>query len=292
VILIDNNRTRFFKPQLVPSGSEVTEELIKWIAPVNSSVNNVGLKGGKYKTLETFDHSDPKKFATEEGRMLSRQKYSPDYMQWNVQRHGGTTYLTQLALEQNVDAVFFITGSHSGYQRIRRYLTPEETAEYKEYKEKRLKDPAYIKARADYLAEVPEMRKKVAEARQKLDAERKKNGLPPKVYRNTSVDAMAAELGLKWKSKPISEPYPPVRYIDERYVEDYLEGLVEEVYENKGGTAPSLNVVLFLAGTENVTKAREDELKSYVRDFKGAYRIIRGENEIKGARSAQDTKNP
>ncbi|WPJ96146.1 hypothetical protein SH580_00335 [Coraliomargarita algicola] len=49
--------------------------------------------------------------------------------------------------------------------------------------------------------------------------------------------------------------------------------------------------MLFLSGTENVSKEREAELKAYVRDFKGAYRIIRGEDEIKGARSARDISN-
>ncbi|WPJ96144.1 hypothetical protein SH580_00325 [Coraliomargarita algicola] len=46
VILFDGNRTRFFKPRLIPAGSEVTQELIQWIAPVNSAVDHVGLKGG------------------------------------------------------------------------------------------------------------------------------------------------------------------------------------------------------------------------------------------------------
>jgi hypothetical protein len=291
VILFDSNRTRFFKPQLIPAGAEVTQELIQWIAPVNSSVSNVGLKGGRVEKLKTFDVSDTDKFKTKEGRSAKGRAYSPDYMQWNVQRNGSTTYLTQLALEQNVDAVFFITGAHSGYQRIRRALTPEESAKYKEDKEKRVNDPRYIQARKDYLAEVPEMRKKVAEARQKLDAERKKNGLPPKVYRDPSVIGMARELGLKWENSPVSEPGSPVYFIEERNVEDYLEDLVEEIYESKGGVAPSLNVVLFLSGTEDVSKTREDELKDYVRDFNGAYRIIRGEDEIKGARSARDIVN-
>ncbi len=291
VILFDGNRTRFFKPRLVPAGSEVTKELVQWIAPVNSAVDNVGLKGGKVEPLKTFDHSKPGKFDTKDGRGARGKMYSPDYVQWNVQRHGGTTYLTQLALEQHVDAVFFITGSHSGYSRIRRHMTPEESAEFKEAKEKRLKDSSYIEARAAYLEEVPEMRKKVEEANKKLNAERKKNGLPPKVYRRGSVNEMAKELGLKWKNPPISEPYPPAYYIEERYIEDYLDDLVKEIYENKGGNAPSLNVVLFLSGTENVSKEREAELKAYVRDFKGAYRIIRGEDEIKGARSARDIGN-
>ncbi|WPJ96145.1 hypothetical protein SH580_00330 [Coraliomargarita algicola] len=143
--------------------------------------------------------------------------------------------MTQLALEQNVDAVFFITGSHSGYSRIRRYMTPEESAKFKEAKEKRLNDPSYLAARAAYVAEVPEMRKKVEEANKKLNAERKKNGLPPKVYSLTSVNAMAKELGLKWKNPPVSEPYPPAYYIEERNVEDYLKDLVEEIYDKRGG---------------------------------------------------------
>lgn len=293
VILFDGNRSLFFKPQLIPAGSEVTEELVKWIAPVNSDVKNVGLrgKGVHVAKLQTYDVSNAAKFDTREGRTSPGKVYSQDYMQWNVQNNGSTTYLTQLALEQEVDAVFFITGYHSGYQRIRRKLTPEELAEFKTAKERRLADPNYIRAREAYTAEYPEMKKRVEEAAKKLDAERKSRGQPPKVYKSTSVNAMAQELGLEWKNPPIPEPYPPAKYIEERNLKDYFDDLVKDIYENKGGNAPSLNVVLFLAGNEKVSEERENELKDFVRDFNGDYRIIRGEDEIKRARSAKEIKN-
>ena len=66
---------------------------------------------------------------------------------------------------------------------------------------------------------------------------------------------------------------------------------METRYLNREQQPPSLNVVLFLAGDEVYEKRWQDELKSYVRFFRGMSRIIRGEDEIKSARSAKETKN-
>ena len=54
---------------------------------------------------------------------------------------------------------------------------------------------------------------------------------------------------------------------------------------------PSVNVVLFLANDEVFAKEDEKRLKEYVRFYRGKYRVIRGENEIKSARSSRNTRN-
>ena len=43
VILADGFITKFMKPQLVPAGQKVHQELIQWIAPINSNARNAGL---------------------------------------------------------------------------------------------------------------------------------------------------------------------------------------------------------------------------------------------------------
>ena len=52
--------------------------------------------------------------------------------------------------------------------------------------------------------------------------------------------------------------------------------------------APSVNVVLFLAADEVFPDSWQVQLDEYARFFKGKRRIIRGESEIKSARTYQD----
>jgi hypothetical protein len=54
---------------------------------------------------------------------------------------------------------------------------------------------------------------------------------------------------------------------------------------------PSINVVLFLAEDEAFSKQSSQQLKDYVSFYEGKHRIIRGEKEIKSARTSKNTKN-
>ena len=47
VMLQDRNKTMLFKPQLVSAGSEVHQQLIQWINPINASATKVGLEDNK-----------------------------------------------------------------------------------------------------------------------------------------------------------------------------------------------------------------------------------------------------
>ena len=66
---------------------------------------------------------------------------------------------------------------------------------------------------------------------------------------------------------------------------------MQELYHDRNLRPPSINVVLFLAGDENFPQEREDQVKRFTSYFKGKYRILRGEDEIRMAASAKDTKN-
>ncbi|MFT5836666.1 MAG: hypothetical protein ACI9ZV_000162 [Candidatus Azotimanducaceae bacterium] len=73
--------------------------------------------------------------------------------------------------------------------------------------------------------------------------------------------------------------------------EKYFKELIATLYTNKGAQEPSVNVVLFLAGKEEMRKEWENTLDDYVDLFRGKYRIIRGLDEIQSARSSLETKN-
>ncbi len=94
VMLQDRSRTMLFKPQLTSAGAEVHQELIQWINPINASATKVGLEDNrlaKKPQLKTLN-----------GEAVN-----------TAIRHGWrgneTGFITQVALEQNVDAIFFIT---------------------------------------------------------------------------------------------------------------------------------------------------------------------------------------
>lgn len=272
VVLQDRRRILQFKPQLVPAGMEVHSELVKWIAPINSNATDVGLEGNK--EAKTPDLT----------AMKAHEYY--DALRFSGDRGNETAYLTQFALEQSVDAIFFITGYHRGFESIRRRPTDRENKDW----ERTTSNRDYIKQLEAYKAEIPIMEKRVADTLAKINAERKAKGMPPRVLaQRYGLNSNAHELGLEWENK--HPGYQPAYFHEARDVERYFDDLVDVLYENDGGQAPSLNVVLFLAGDEDFSKQHEDRLDDYVDEFGGDYRVIRGLNEIKSARSAAGTKN-
>ena len=273
IMLQDHRRIKLFKPQLVPAGSEVHQELIKWIEAVNADASKPGLEGvagSVWPKLSTFQDNEMQKSVS-----------------WG---HGDndTAFMTQVALEQSADAIFMITGYHRGFGNVVAPPSEKQLASWKKYESGK----EYQDKLAAFHQEEPEMRQRVANELAKINAKRAKDGLPPRVLRNHANDVRgnARELELDWKH---SHPGggPGHTDIEPRYVEEYFKQVMETRYLNREQQPPSLNVVLFLAGDEVYEKRWQDELKSYVRFFRGMSRIIRGEDEIKSARSAKETKN-
>ena len=273
VMLQDRTKTMLFKPQLVSAGSEAHQQLIQWINPINASATNVGLEGNrlaKNPQLKTLN-----------GEAVN-----------TAIRHGWrgneTGFITQIALEQNVDAIFFITGYHRGFETIRRTLNEREEAEW----QRKIAKPDYINQLAAHKLEVPKMQVKVKAKMAKINAERKKNGQPPRVLEQRhGVYSNANELKLKWPKDTNHPGHKPSHEIRDSDVSKYFRTLVDELYEDHDKPVPSVNVVLFLAGDEELKKEWEAQLGQYVRFFRGQKRVIRGEDEITSARSSKKTKN-
>lgn len=273
VMLTDIRRIKLFKPRLVPSGNEVHQELIKWISTVNNNAATPGLEGVSGSIM-------PLLRALPESEMQAA-------VSWN-NGHNHTAFMTQLVIEQSADAIFMITGDHRGFGQV---VAPPGEAQLIAWEELR-SSAAYQEQAAAFHQEEPEMRQRVANELAKINKARASRGEPPRVLARNSNDVRgnANELGLKWK-----HPHPGGGAghtdVEPRHVEKYFKAVMEKLYLSRGQQSPSLNVVLFLAGDEAYDERWEDQLKSYVRFFGGKSRIIRGENEIKSASSAKDTKN-
>lgn len=271
VMLHDRNRTLFFKPRLAAAGSSVHQELVRWISGINNDAKNIGLEGireAKRPELTTLA-DDPI------NKALPMSYRSND-----------TAFLTQKALEQKVDAVFFVTGYHRGFEAVRRKMNEEEQKAW----DKKISDSKYQKQLAEHLLEKPEMEQRVKTELAQQNAERAKKGLPPRVLdRRHGVYTQSRELGLEWKvPHPGPEPKPEIEPKD---IEKYFKKLNRILYEDRDRKVPSLNVVLLLAENEVFPDQSEEQLKEYTRFFRGKYRIIRGEKEIRSSRSSKETKN-
>jgi len=272
VMLQDRIYTMLFKPQLVPAGSEVHQQLAQWMGPINADANNPGLEGvsgASRRALTAMPADDP------------IQKILPLW-------HGGneTAYITQLALEQKIDAVFFITGYHRGFEAVRRDMDERERSEW----ERKITSSSYMKQLAEHQLEVPQMIQLVATELAKINADRAKKGMPPRVLgQRWGVYSNAQELELEWKTRhPGHTPQP---YIEEREVVKYFRNLEDLLFTDQGKKEASVSVVLFLAGDEVYRDEWEKSLKRYVSFFGGKQRVIRGADEIQNARSAKKTTN-
>ncbi|MGZ0654133.1 hypothetical protein ACWPKS_00855 [Coraliomargarita sp. W4R72] len=272
VMLQDRRKTMLFNQRLVPAGIDTHAQLIQWLAPINANATEPGLEG-------VYQAQKPELSALPDEETHKAAIFSGD-------RGNETAFLTQYALEQNVDAIFFVTGYHRGFEDIRRNPTEREERDW----EKHISSSKYQKQLAKHQLEVPEMEKRVAAELAKQNAERKAKGIPLRVLdQRYGVYSNTNELELEWET-----PHPgwqPRHIIDDREVENYFRQLIDFLYTEKGGAKPSINVVLLLAKDEDFERDAERSLNRYVSFFSGKKRIIRGEDEIKSARSSRNTRN-
>ena len=273
VMMADRRNSKFFKKQLVPAGQEVHQQLIQWITPINANARNAGLVEGA------------RDVGRERLETLSKEATHEDIL-WANQPGNDTAFVTQLAIEQDVDAIFFIAGYHRGFERVRRRLTEQEEADWIRFSTSQ----KYQDQLAVHQIEVPIMQNRINYKMAKINEERKKKGQPARVLNSRwGIYSDYRELGLEWETE--HPGWRPDYFLESREIEKYFKSVVDILYTNKGGEKPSVNVILFLAGDEEMRKEWEDQLDDYTDFFRGKYRIIRGLAEINNARSSSNTQN-
>ena len=273
VMMADRRNSMFFKQQLVPAGQEVHQQLIQWITPINANARNAGLVEGASGV------------GRERLQTLSEDANHEDIL-WANQAGNDTTFMTQLAIEQDVDAIFFIAGYHRGFERVRRRLTDQEEADWIRFSTTR----KYQDQLAEHEKEVPIMQNRINYKMKVINEERRKKGQPDRVLDSRwGIYSDYRELGLEWETE--HPGWRPNYFLESREIEKYFKKVVDILYTNKGSEKPSVNVILFLAGDEEMRKEWEDQLDDYTDFFRGKYRIIRGLDEINEARSSSNTQN-
>jgi hypothetical protein len=273
VMMADRRNSKFFKKQLVPAGQEVHQQLIQqWMAPINADARNPGLEGARGVGRERLE-------------TLTEEAIHNDIL-WSNEAGNDTAFMTQLAIEQDVDAIFFIAGYHRGFERVRRRLTEKEEADWIRFSTSR----KYQDQLAMHQKEVPVMQNRIDYKMKKINEERKAKGQPARVLNSRwGIYSDYRELGLEWETE--HPGWRPDYFLESREIEKYFKRVVDILYTNKGSEKPSVNVILFLAGDEEMRKEWEDQLDDYTDFFRGKYRIIRGLAEISNASSSSETKN-
>jgi hypothetical protein len=272
VMIADRRNNKVFKQQLVPAGQKVHQQLIQWMAPINADARNPGLEGVRGIGRERLE-------------TLTEEAIHNDIL-WSNQAGNDTAFMTQLAIEQDVDAIFFIAGYHRGFERVRRRLTEQEEADWIRFSTSR----KYQEQLAKHQKEVPVMQNRINYKMKKINEERRAKGQPARVLNSRwGIYSDYRELGLEWETE--HPGWRPDYFLESREIEKYFKKVVDILYTNKGSEKPSVNVILFLAGDEEMRKEWEDQLDDYTDFFRGKYRIIRGLAEISNASSSSETKN-
>ena len=264
VILFDRDKVLYFKPKLVPASTEVYKELVDWIAPVNDNPMTIGLEGNTQAVPIVLN-------------ILPKEQVHQALpnIQWDGNQVG---LVTQLALEQNADAIFILTGYHRGFEKFRRQMNKNEARAW----ERKKNSPSYQNKLKKHVEEIPEMKEKVRETLAEINEERASRGQPPRILKDPSnIYKSSGELGLDWKNKHPGDA--PSFVIEPKEIEDYFEKVIEESY--RSSIEPSVNVILFLAGDEEFNDDWKKQLRKYVRFFNGDKRIVRGADEISDAAS-------
>ena len=280
VMLFDWNGYSLFKPQLVASGTSITSELEQWIAPINSSIKNAG--------------SIPnKKLLDAKAELEGFERFYAGIKQHIYQDNSRT----QKLLEMKVDAIFYITGRHSGYTNFRLGYLPKELealkTKFAQEQELNKTDPdriALIQARK---AEEAELLKTVKKKLATLNEQRAAKGIPPKVI-GGHLPSQMKFFGLSYKTAeppPTGLHIPPHSLARENDTRKYFKRLTKKLYLDLGDRPPSINIILFLAKDEEYPANIEKSVKQLVRDFNGKMKIIRGLSQIKSSAQSSQVAN-
>ena len=278
VVLRDGHLIRTFKPQLVPAGRDIADELRTWIQPVNSSLETLGLgPGGRVPEI---------------GRTVTRFPELTEVLQ-HGRNNGSHARLLQYMLETGVDAIFEITGHHTGFGGFAvNNLSERERERAREAHDRAVSDPKIQEQLEAHRKERAEVQRKINEAHTKLNETRRARGLPPRVLEGDFYH-QARFFGFEFQNPhpQIPQRDPGWAQLEPRLVNRYFRELVNEFYRDRGAEAPTVNVVLFLAGDEDLPKAREDAINEYVRFFRGRMRVLRGLDEIRDSAGAASVRN-
>lgn len=262
VAFYNNTKVDMFSQKMLRASDDNKSRLQAWMAPVNSDSLSKDLNNNAIINSEI----EP---------VAKNLAYTPKAL--------------NAAFGQNPDNIFLLTSGwaymgrlysiHKDRERWGEYLIKKEgfsNKEVEEYYEKGLPLwDQHSKDRQDH----------VNAKLNKINAERAKKGLPPKVLNLNEFNKLAADFpSFKKYSNGMDFPIPPG--IDKDIVQDYINNMVEEFYESKNLKPPVLNTIGFFTDKPNdklKEKEKEDAswLRSIARRLDGKFEDVRLAKQIR-----------
>lgn len=257
------NKTQLMEDKLLPVLPQNIQKVEAFLKKLNSSPNNVGVQNSNVK----FNHMT-------DTHVFNSLKFRDGPFAGIMELRA-----THVALEQRPDTVFILSGRPPRFSDVRRSLTENEKKEW----DRNVNSPAYQAALKRYNEELSATRQAVEDAKSRLNQDRKKKGLPPKVWDNWP-EAVAKELGLGWKNEhPGREPRV---FFKEDVLHKYFREILQNTYGGDPKDYPSVNVVVYIAKDEELSSDHEKASRKFVNYFRGKIRTLEGLDAIKNASRA------
>lgn len=274
IIFKDGTKFHAWKPQLVPATDQNLSEFENAVRARNTSADNYGVRDANIYPAFT-----PEPLGPSEGN--NHFGYFND----------GHLAITA-ALEMTPDTVFYLSSIVHNYNITA--LTDDYESRLKMY-EQRFKDMGYKtseeaqKARREIFNEA----NKIANQREAaMQAERKKKGIPPKVWgkgeRHNFVFSIANEVA-KEQGRRVPPQMPWQNELQtERVTGAYWEQVLRQNYDVSKAKHPILNFIFFKGEDEAFNDEMEDHLDNWIRQFKrgmvkGEHRVLEGLKDIQKA---------
>jgi len=265
VMLFDRGRVELWRPNLVAASKANKESFSKWLEPINSSAQNVGVRNRNYT---------PKSWNTELAQNLLGT-------QW---KRGNEIFVATMGiLEQRPDAVYLFTDELPSMGPASYRDASKREAVEEEYLD-RLEDAGFSSIAAYEAARkssVDKVRDRIANIKRNEANKRKSSGLPPRVYSR----AEGQELRQKVRNDLIKndpEFVAPIyrNWIEssysEREMESFFERLMRLEYDQNSAQRPALNAIIFKGEDEEWTDEQDDNVDDFVDYFDGEYRVLKG----------------
>lgn len=282
VILFEGTRrpSVLFRPSMVPAIPQNFDAFNRWFMPINQRADQVGLTGtGIPVSRALVSHPVGQTFAANDER-------------WPPQ-----PWLIQNALEQDADLIYVITANWGGFSNLLRTITERELQQIERDKARLEATSAFQREHAAHMEEKTRLREVIRQREAAEAAERRQRNLPPRVWIHNSVDSRhgfherrrAYDIPMRNRDpRPAELFWPresPIYRHEPRQVEDYFRNYLRAFYRDQNKPIPRMNVILFLAEDEELSRERVTEIRSFLRHFNnGQMRELRGLAAIQASR--------
>ncbi len=266
VFLFHDHRVEAWKPKLNPATKSNKEDIAEWIAPINTSPDQTGVRESN---LEAESWQTP---------LIAERVNARSWDQDNAR-----IMVTAAMLEQQPDAVFIFSDGLADFGGAT-YRSDEDSAETQASRLAAVRElgfdsvEAYEKARESIKEEV---NKRVAAFKKRENEQRKKKGIPPRVYTGRENSVLKGKIEKK-VAEEVDNYVPRIDFqrfrtvIPEREIEGFFERILRTYYDALNDDRPQLNAIVFKGADEEVSEEQEEVIDDYVDFFDGDYRILKG----------------